>query len=171
MTLSTPVKIVALAGLALALGLAGVALLLKGHHAGSPTADAPVVAPPPVRHTAAAAKPAPKPKPRVHILPGTPPIVGAALLRKPIVVVVTYDGRVATDRGVVLEAYAGAREAHAGFLALNVANNSVAAGVATWSNSVVDPVVAVVKRPGNIVFNVAGVTDREAVAQAVTNAR
>lgn len=168
MTLSTPVKIVALAGLAIVLGLAGVLLLVSGH--GTPAAVA--VAPLHVTHPFKPAAPAPhRARTPVRIDAGVPLIVARVLERKPVAVVVVYSSKNAGDRAVLAEARAGARVTHAGFVAADVANNAIAAAVATWSPTVADPAVGVVRRPGKVVFLVSGPTDRETVAQAVVSAR
>jgi hypothetical protein len=166
-TLSMPVKIVALAGLALTLGAAGLLMVAGRHHAAAqPLPLAPVHAAP--VHTP---KPAPRPHPApVRIDPNVPAIVASSLRRHPVVVVVVYDSRLAGDRTVYREARAGAHAAHAGFLAANVAKNKVAAGVATWGTVAV-PAVVVTKRPGPITFAVPGATDRDTVAQAAVAAR
>jgi len=168
MTLSTPVKIVALAGLAVVLGLAGILLLMSGH--GTPTAVA--VVPPHAAHPSKPAAPAlHKPRAQVRIDSGVPLIVARALERKPVAVVVVYSSKNAGDRAVFAEARAGARLTHAGFVAADVANNAIATAVATWSPTVADPAVGVVRRPGKVVFLVSGPTDRQTVAQAVVSAR
>lgn len=183
MTVSTPVKIVALAGLAIALGLGGVALLLKGHA----KASGGTVTPPPVTHHAASAAPAarvpapahaavkattqatPKPKPAVKLDPSLPPFIRQALLHHPVAVVAVYSSKDAVDRSVLAEARAGAHTAGAGFAAANVALEAVAAELATWSTAdVADPAVLVLERPGRVVFSLTGAVDREMVAQAAT---
>jgi hypothetical protein len=168
MTLSTPVKIVALAGLAIVLGLAGVLLLMSGH--GTPSAVA-VVAPH-ATHPSKPAAPAPhRARTTVRIDAGVPLVVARVLERKPAVVVAVYSSKNAGDRAVLAEARAGARLTHAGFVAADVANNAIASAVATWSPTVADPAVLVVRRPGKVVFGVSGATDRQTVAQAVVSAR
>lgn|SRR5581483_3880134 len=175
MALSLPVKIVALSALALALGLGGVMLLLKPH-ASAASAPLVVVPPPAARHAVvvktSAPKPAPKPTaPKVHIEPGVPPLIAAVLQQKPVVVVAVYSSRNPGDVAVAKQAAEGAHDAHAPWIAINVANNTMATAVATWSSSVADPAVLVVKRPGTISFSIVGPTDRATIAQAVANAR
>ena len=169
MTVSTPVKIVALGALAIALGLGGL-LLLHRPAAASPSS---VVTRPPVAHTThATVKPAPKPpKPAVVLTPGLPNIVASALQKRPVAVVAIYSSRNATDRSVLAEARAGAHEAHAGLVAANIVHESIAAAIETWSGSPSVPAVLVVRRPGKIVFKVSGLTDRATVAQAATTSR
>jgi hypothetical protein len=166
MTLSTPVKIVALAALALALGLAGVMMLSKKGSAAA------TVAPPVVHHTAAVAQSpaATKPKPARHkivLSPGLPSVVRAGLERRANAVVVIYSSRVPADRAMRAEAAAAARMTHSAFVAANVAINGIAAAVAGWSASVKDPAVIVIRRPGRILFGATGLTDRQTLAQAI----
>jgi hypothetical protein len=167
MTLSTPVKIVALAALALALAMGGALMLFAKRTSGAST----VVAPPVVHHTAPVTRTVAKPKPRVVLNPGLPLVIRRALERRPVAVLAIYSSRVATDRAVLTEARAGAHSAHAGFVAANVSNNKVAAVVATWSDIVRDPAVLIFRRPGRVVFAVSGLTDRQAVAQAALTAK
>lgn len=169
MTLSTPVKVVALAGLALILGLGGVVLLLAKHGSAAP---APISIPA-VHHATPVSAPTRhhKTAPKVVLEPGLPPVVRAMLMHRPTAVVAIYSSRIPGDIAVAKEAFAGARAAHAGFIGVNVAYNAVAAGVATWSNGASDPAVLVVRRPGRIVFAVTGTTDRQTIAQAVLTAK
>jgi hypothetical protein len=172
MTLSTPVKIVALAALALLLGLGGVLMLSAKH------APAAISVPPIVHHVVQAtvvSKAAPAKtkavKPRVVLQPGLPSIVRLALERNANAVIVVYSSRVPADRAIRAEALAGAHLAHAAFVPADVANNGIAAGVASWSASIADPAVLVVRRPGRVVFGARGLTDRLTVAQAVRTAK
>jgi hypothetical protein len=167
MTISTPLKIVALAALALALGLGGVALLLSKHGSTS----GPIVVPPVVHHTVVTARVHRATKPRVILQPGLPAVIRAALLRHATAVVVVYNARIAGDRVVLAEARAGAHTAHAAFIAANVAHNRIAAALARWSNVVRVPAVLVAHRPGAITFAVSGTTDRNTVAQAALSSK
>jgi len=176
MTLSTPVKIVALAALALALGLGGVTLMF-GRHSSPPPARA---ATPPatvhIIHTVAPVTPRPKPKahkPAVQVAAGTPAAIAVALDKAPTFVTVVYSSRVAGDRAVLAEAIAGARAAHVPWIAFNVARPSIAEALAvsSWSQLDTAPSVFVIRRPGRVVFAVSGPTDRTTVAQAALTAR
>ena len=172
MTISTPVKIVALGALAIMLGLGGLVLL---HRPASQSASSPVAATP-VAHTAhVVVKTAPrvthKPKPALHLAPGLPTAVRGALEKRAVAVVAIYSSKNATDRSVLAEARAGAHEARASFVAANVARESIALGVERWSGQTSVPAVLVVRRPGTIVFAVAGLTDRATVMQAATTSR
>jgi hypothetical protein len=170
MTLSTPVKIVALGALAIVLALGGVLLLTH-----KPASASPPAVTPPTQHVFSAVKAKVQPHKsqvkQIKLLPGLPSTVRSALEKHAVVVVAIYSSRNAGDRAVLAEVRSGARAAHAGFLAANVALNPVAAGVATWSSSVSDPATFVVRRPGKIVFAVNGPTDSDAIAQAAISAR
>jgi hypothetical protein len=173
MTLSTPLKIVVLAALALALGTGGLLAVTAARH--KTTSD--VVVPP--KHITPAAhvvvvKATPKPKPHKAALqldPSAPLIIRRALEHHTSVVVAVYSSAAPGDQQLVDEARAGARAAHAGFVAANVHIESIAAAVATWSNRASDPFVLVVRRPGRVVWGVDGLTDRDTVAQAVLSAK
>jgi len=172
MTVSTPVKIVALGALAIVLGLGGLVML---NRPASPSSS-PVVTPPPVVHTPvhtthAAVKPVPKPKPVIKLTPGLPAVVHNALEQRAVAVVAIYSSKNSTDRAVLAEARAGAHASHARFVAANITRESIAAGIETWSGSPDVPAVLVVRRPGKIVFEVSGLTDRATVAQAATTSR
>jgi hypothetical protein len=176
MTLSTPVKIVVLAALALALGLGGLMLVFAKHSGAATTPATPVPAQPIVLHHAAApAKPAPKPlakpKPKIVLLPGIPGPIAASLRHHPIAVIAVYNSHTPGDRGALVSARAGARAAHAGFVAADVSHSAVANAIAIWASSPMNPAILVVKRPGTIAFGVAGPSDKDTVAQAVANAR
>lgn len=170
MTLSTPVKIVALAALALLLGMGGLLALSAARHKGTPAAIAspPRVAPAKLQVRVVVTKPH---RTLAQRFPGVPTVVARALAQRPTVVVVVYSSAVASDRSVLEAARAGAHAAHAGFVAADVSLEPIAAGVATWSGSPAVPAVGVVRRPGKVVWQVSGPTDRQTVAQAVTSAR
>jgi hypothetical protein len=167
--LSTPVKIAALVGLLLASAAAGLFLLYNGH---SPAKTVtPPVTPTHVRtpvHTHSA-KPAP---PAVKLTAGLPaPLVTALTRSKLVVAVVWAKGDPVADLALK-QARAGAKMAHAPLVVLNVANDAVAAKTATWMNSdIVDPAVLVVTRPGTVAVELAGYSDKIAVAQAVVDSR
>jgi hypothetical protein len=168
--LSSQVKIVALAGVLVA--LAGAAfLLLQGGHSTPKTATVPVT---PTHHRAQA-HPAPArhaATPAVQLTAGLPaPLVRALEHSKLVVAVVWAKGDpVAAD--TLAQAKAGARSVHAPLVVLNVANDAVAARTATWMNSdIVQPAVLVVRRPGTVAVELAGYADKTSVAQAVVDSR
>ena len=169
MTVSTPVKVVALAALALILGLGGV-LLLFGKHSSTPSQ----AATPPVAKAHFTVKVAPKPKPKkpvVHLLPGLPSVLSSALEKRPVAVVAIYSSQNASDQSMLTAARTGAHQAQAAFVAANVALEGVALDVATWSHNSTVPAVVVVRRPGKVVFAVSGPTDSATVAQAALTSR
>lgn len=171
MTVSTPVKIVALAALALALGLGGLVLLF-GKHSSSPSAAAAVTPPAAKAHFTVKVSPKPKPhKPVVRLLPGLPGVVKSALEQRAVAVVAIYNPKTPGDRVILEAARAGAHEAHVAFVAANVSVEGIASGVATWSDVARDPAVVVVRRPGKVVFAVSGPTDSATVAQAALTSR
>jgi hypothetical protein len=167
MTLSTPVKLVALAALAAVLGLGGVLMLLR--HSSSPSKT---TAPPASSASQITVKVTPKPKKHpLRLAPGLPAVVRSALERRAVAVVAIYSSHNASDRSVLAEARDGAAHAHAAFIAANVALNPVAAGVVTWSAGPAVPAVLVVRRPGKVVFAVSGPTDSTTIAQAALTSK
>lgn len=175
MTLSTPVKIVVLAALALAVGLGGLMLVIGNRSsAATPPAPAPAAAhaqPVAVHHAPARPVVSHKRRPKVVLLPGMPRAIALPLLHHEAVVVAVYNSHTPGDRAAAVAARSGAHIAHAGFVAADVSHAGVANAIAVWSNSPMNPAVLVVRRPGRIVFSVAGPSDPDAVAQAVTSAR
>lgn len=170
MTLSTPIKIVTLAGLAVALALAGAfTLLASSHRGGAAGTISPIVK---VITTQPAHAPhARSAKPKLQLTPNLPAPVRRGLERNREVVAVVYSQESAIDRRLLVEARSGARAAKVGFVALNVQNEPIASAVFGWASSVGDPAVLVVRRPGKIVFTLQGPTDRDTVAQAAANAK
>jgi hypothetical protein len=168
MTLSTPIKIVALAGLALVLGAAGI-LFLFSSNAKAPAATAPKTQAPTVRvvqvHTTKVVHHAPA-KPKLTLDQNLPSPVLHALQNSREVVAFVYSPASATDRALLVEAKAGAKLAGVGFVALNVQQEAIAEAVYGWATSTEDPATFVVHRPGTITFSLAGTIDRDAVAQA-----
>jgi hypothetical protein len=175
MTLSTPVKIVALAGLALVLAGGGMVFLFSTH--GKPAAAAP-----PAAHTATvpviqvhstkvqSTKPSHPAKPKLQLDPNLPQPLLQGLQKSREVVAFVYSPQSATDRALLAEAKAGAKAAHVGFVALNAQNEKIADDVYFWASSSADPETFVVTRPGKIAWSLAGTIDRDAVAQAALGA-
>jgi hypothetical protein len=171
MTLSTPVKVIALAGLALILGMGGVVLLLGHKH----PAKAPSQTPAPVQvikvtptTTHHVSRPV---KPKLRLDPSLPAAVHAKLVLSREVVAFVYTGASARDRAQLSEVRAGAHAARVPFVALDVSNEQVASSVFPWLSSSADPQTVVVRRPGKVSFQLAGLTDRQTVAQAALDAR
>jgi hypothetical protein len=171
MTLSTPVKVFALAALALMLGLGGFLFLFASH--GS-TAPERIAVPHRVTHAAAAAAkatPVVTPKPAAPVIdPSLPTPLRHALAHSRVVVAVIYSSNVAGDRRALEEARAGAHAAHVGFAALNVHDERIARAVAALEPTV-DPAVFIVNRGSPMVLATAGTFDRETVAAAAASAR
>jgi hypothetical protein len=90
-----------------------------------------------------------------------------------IVVVSLYNPSSDVDAISVAEAHAGATDAGAGFLLVNVLDNRVA-GILTallpGGGLLPDPGVLVYRAPGDVAIRLDGFNDRDAVAQAATNA-
>jgi hypothetical protein len=163
MTLSTPVKVVALAGLCCALGLAGLLALAAAHHR-STSPSLTIVTHPAAPHHAA-------PRPRIQLVAGLPAPLHRALEQSRTVVAVLYAPHVRRDVEVLAAGLQGSQDAHVGFAALDVSRRAVALDLATWQPQAADPAVLVVRRPGVVVTELDGWSDRAMVAQAAANAR
>jgi len=116
------------------------------------------------------AKPAPK-----KVVPKIPPTgfplaVDRALARHKVVVVSLVIPGSHVDELAAGEAKAGAKLGGAGYLALNVLNESVARAVLGKLQGVKEPSLLVLKRSGEVVLALEGFVDRETVAQAAANA-
>ena len=170
MTLSTPVKVLALAGLALILGAGGVVMLVAHpSHKAAPTPSAVIPVVHVVTHHTVAPKPAPKPK--LQLDPNLPTPVRQKLQLSRETVAYVYTGASAADRALLTQVRKGAHAAGVPFVALNVTNEKLAESVFGWTATTADPIVLVVRRPGKIVFQLAGLTDSQTVAQAAASAR
>jgi hypothetical protein len=171
-TISNPVRALALVGVLAVLGL-GIALFNVSRHSSSPAAPVAVTTPPAATTTTAAVapKPAAKPaKPKVELLPGLPAQVAKALRASKTAVVTLYTGG-GSDAAAVAEARAGAHAAHTYFVRVNVLHARNAADLAAFAGSPAAPLTLVVRRPGKIVGSLAGVQDRQVVEQAARDAR
>jgi hypothetical protein len=210
MTISPPVKILALVGV-IAVVAFGASTMLLGHSSGAartstaqahsgrivhhvpPTVAAhttpkPHAAAKPAKAHATAAKPA-KVATKTHAKPAAkqakpaplgnlvyedlPKPLQWQLARHKVVVVSLYNPNADVDAISVAEAHAGAVDANAGYLLVNVLDNAVA-GMLTallpGGGLLPDPGVLVYRAPGDIVVRLNGFADRATVAQAVTNA-
>jgi hypothetical protein len=163
-TLSTPIKVVALAGLACILALGAFLALATLHHRDAAQTVAPVV----VHHETPAPRPAPH---RLVLSPGLPAPIHRALERSRVAVGVLYAPGIAGDHDTVAAARKGAHAAGVPFVALDVSRAAIAQKTAFWLPGVGDPAVVVVERPGRVVSTIQGWTDEIAVAQAAANAR
>ena len=177
--ISPQMRIVALAGVLL-IALAGASLMFLGH---SKPAPAQVASTPhtttPARTTSLHSSSAPPPKRVVKIVrpavnPLLPAKLRAALERRPVVVVATFDPQVKVDSLTVTEARAGAASGRAGFLPVSLLDDRVAGRLTALLPSgqlLPSPGILVYKRPGRVVFRYDGYLDRAAIAQAVAQAR
>jgi hypothetical protein len=90
-----------------------------------------------------------------------------------VVVVSFYNPSSDVDAITVAEAHAGATAAGAGFLLVSVLDNKVA-GILTAllpsGGLLPEPGVLVYRAPGDVALRIDGFVDRDAVAQAATNA-
>jgi hypothetical protein len=189
LTVSRPIKILAL--VAVVAAVAGIAMLMLKP---KPSASAPVVitkAPAPAtatpaapRHratTAAKAKAAaPTHRAPVHKvvhaakLPvvgknGLPTAIDRALESHRIVVVSVFDSQSATDAISYAEAKSGAADARVGFVGINLLDNPLAAALTSalpGGGLLPAPGVLIYRRPGVLVERLDGFTDRDVVAQA-----
>jgi hypothetical protein len=196
---SQRVRIIALCAL-VALVAVGGGLFLLGGGQSSPEAATQIKPLHPVKHhirptaTKTAKKTtkvvkktpaAPKKAVRVHVKTMTPSVIDGMpgtlaleLQTHEVVVVALYAPKSSVDAIVLGEARQGAAEAGAGFVALNVTNEKVAApltsllttGASAADRVLDDPAVLVFQRPRTLFVRLSGYTDRDTVAQAATNA-
>jgi hypothetical protein len=196
-TISPQIRIIAIVGVLAALGLGASMLMLGGHGSKTNTQSVTTTA---ARRPAQPAKPTTTPakhvtKPRTatkHVAKTRPhhaakpakfhgnPVYAQLpqalqwqLAHHKVVVVSLYNPASDTDAISVAEAHAGAVEAGAGFLLVNVLDNQVA-GILTAlrpdGSLLPDPGVLVYHAPGNVVIELDGFNDRDSVAQAAKNA-
>ena len=169
--LSLQIKILALVGLLLAVGLAGT-LLLPHNRSSSHPVVTPATSPAHTRVPAHQRVPVARhAAPSVPLTAGLPAPLRSALIHSRLVVAVLYAPGDAVDAEVMAAARNGAATQHAPVVGLNIRNDSVAAATASWMANVVEPAVLVVERPGKIVVELDGYTDEASVAQAILDAR
>lgn len=102
---------------------------------------------------------------------GLPVPVARALQKHAVVVVSLVTPRGVDDAFTFAEAQAGAHEAKAGFVAIDVFHQRSGTTVLRKLGVTSTPVTLVVKRSGAIASDFPGFVDRDVVAQAVTEAR
>jgi hypothetical protein len=123
---------------------------------------------------AAAPAPKPKPKPKPPVAAnGLPTPLDELLHTHRVVVVALYDGEVASDKIARDEAHAGAVDAGAGFLGVNVLDERVSSPLTALAGNgtlLPAPGILVYKRPGVLMNRIEGFADRVAIAEAVANA-
>jgi len=211
MTISPPIRILALVGI-IAIAAFAASTMLLGHsssplrtstaqphtvnrvvHHVSPTTPAktpttsPAHAPAKTAHAiaATAAKPATRTHAKAPAKPVKPltrgnlvyedlpaPLQSQLALHK-VVVVSLYNPNADVDAISVAEAHAGATDAGAGFLLVNVLDNKIAGPLTALlpgGGLLPDPGVLVYRAPGDIMVRLNGFADRTTVSQAVTNA-
>jgi hypothetical protein len=95
----------------------------------------------------------------------------AALLHRGVVVVLFYAPGDDYDTIQTRETRAGALDAGAGFLALDVTKNDEVAAIASQYDVRDSPATVIFVRGPKVAFRIAGYMDRKAVAQAATDAR
>jgi hypothetical protein len=126
------------------------------------------------KHVKPAVKPVTKPKPKPKAKPaqqdGLPAALTAALVRNRIVVVSLYAPKVELDDMALQEAKAGAAEAGAGFVAVNVMSEVESRQLTKQLGVLEDPAVLVFKRPGDLVTRFSGFADEQTIFQAARNA-
>jgi hypothetical protein len=143
------------------------------HHVRSTTAKTPK------KTTAATKKAVVKKKTATpSVIDGMPASLALELQTHEVVVVALYAPRSSVDAMVLGEAQQGAAAAGAGFVALNVTNEKIAApltsllttGASAADRVLDDPAVLVFQRPRTLFVRLSGYTDRDTVAQAAANA-
>jgi len=175
-TLSPPIRVLALVGALAATGLAAFVFVL-GRGASESELSAPTTPVTPVTKPSAQANPPAKPsrtptvKPRVVITKsGFPVAIDRALRRRGVVVVAIFMPGAAVDAVVRAEARAAAARSRAGYVPISALNERLVGSLVAKTGVLPDPAVLVIKRPG-VVTAMLSVTDRETIAQAVAQAR
>jgi hypothetical protein len=102
---------------------------------------------------------------------GLPVVLSQALAKNPVTVVALYDPRAKLDELALAEARAGASDAKAGFLAINVFNERQVRPLTQLLGVLASPSLLVYKRPSTLFVRIDGFSDRQTVAQAAANAR
>jgi cell wall-associated NlpC family hydrolase len=176
LTLTPPMRIFAFVGVLVAAGIAAFMFLVlrpgSGAEASSPTPvtrPAPVTTPAPKPRVTAPQSPASRPA-AVRTKSGFPVPVHRALARNRVVVVVVYMPGARVDLDVRAAARAGASASGAGYVALSALSERLVRPLVAKTGVLPDPAVVIVKRP-DVVTTTLSVTDRETVAQAVTQAK
>jgi outer membrane biosynthesis protein TonB len=102
---------------------------------------------------------------------GLPLVLSRALAKNPVTVVALYDPSAELDELALAEARAGAADAKAAFLAINVFNEPQVRPLAQLLGVLNSPSLLVYKRPNTLFVRIDGFSDRQTVAQAAANAR
>jgi hypothetical protein len=101
---------------------------------------------------------------------GLPASLTAALALHRIVVVSLYAPKIDLDQMATAEAQAGAREAGAGFVAINVLSESQSRPLTKQLGVLEDPAVLIFRRPDELALRLSGFADKHTVLQAARNA-
>jgi hypothetical protein len=171
MTLSPQAKIAALVGVLL-VALAGSAFVLFHGKSQSTATTPPAPAAHPTHH--------PTSSPPVHhvVRPAVNPLlpirVRLALEDYRTVVVGFYNPESPITERTILQARAGAADAHVGFVAVNVLHDAIAGPLTALlpdGQILPNPGFAIYNRSGTILFRSDGYLNEDAVAQAITDTR
>jgi hypothetical protein len=192
LTISRPIKILALVAVIVATAGVGM-LMLKPKHVAAPpvvitkaaatatTTAAAAAAPRRTATTSGQAKPAlashrPTARKAAHAakLPpvaknGLPTAIDQALEAHRIVVVSVFDPQSATDAISYAEARSGAADARVGFVGISLLDSTLASALTSalpGGGLLPAPGVLIYRRPGILVERIDGFTDRDVVAQA-----
>lgn len=176
-----PLRLVLIAGIVAALGLAAVTFtrLTSGGEAETPRSAraAPrsgaqqrsrserVQRPSPTPR-----RPVPAPAKRLIPLNGLPVPLATALAANEVVVVSLFTPGTAVDSIVLEEARAGAAAAGAGFVAISVLEDAQTRPLLSELGVLEAPAVLVYRRPKDVALRVDGYADRETIAQAADTA-
>jgi hypothetical protein len=188
LTVSRPIKILALVAVIAATAGVGMLMLKPKQAAAPPIVIAKAAAPATTTAAAASqgattsakAKPAVSShrpavhKPRAPKLPvvaknGLPTAIDQALALHRIVVVSVFDPQSATDAISYAEAKSGASDARVGFVGISLLDSPLAAALTSalpGGGLLPAPGVLIYRRPGILVQRIDGFTDRDVVAQA-----
>ena len=102
---------------------------------------------------------------------GLPLVLSSMLAQHPVTVVALYDPAAAIDKLALGEARAGAAEVKAGFLALNIRNETQVRPLAQLLGVLESPSVLVYERPNTLFLRLNGFSDSATIAQAAVNAQ
>jgi hypothetical protein len=173
-TLSPQMRVVALVGALLVLAGATFALI-SARPSTTASSETPIV----VHHAPKAAPHTTRPQTahphvakhvRRNVINGLPAPLAVELHRHKIVVVAVYSPGSAVDKATVAAMRAGARQAHSGFVALDVTDRRRAAPLAAKLGALPVPSLLVFRRPDEVAFRLDGTVDANTVAQAVHDA-
>jgi hypothetical protein len=174
-TLSPPVRVFAVVAALIAAGLAAFALVAGRGNSDATETPAPSAS---TAHTAPQATTPTRVQPKPPTVPhraavaksGLPIPIDHALRYRRFVVVAVYIPGAPVDAVVRREARAAAIQTHAGFVSISALGERAAGMLVAKTGVLPDPAVVVVKRPGVVVATLS-VTDRETIAQVISQAR